>query len=180
MPFSRPTASSISWLSTRAPSSASTGTFQLANYNPASQATVWQYGETQDTAQSQTANGNSALADFTTNLNVSGSTFSYSFPAYSMTVLVLSKASAGSGPVITQPAAASPNPVTGKTTVLSVTATDPLGTSGLTYTWTTTGTPPAAGQLQRQWYQRGPEHDGHVFGGGFVHVSGHRDRPERV
>jgi hypothetical protein len=61
-----------------------------------------------------------------------------------MTVLVLSKASSGSGPVITQPASATPSPVTGKTTVLTVTATDPSGTSGLIYNWTTTGTPPAA------------------------------------
>jgi hypothetical protein len=41
------------------------------------------------------------------------------------------------------PAAASPNPVTGKTTSLSVSALDLLGTGTLTYTWSTTGTPPA-------------------------------------
>ena len=62
---------------------------------------------------------------------MSGSTFSYSFPAYSMTVLVLGKASTGtSGPTITQAAAATPSPVTGKTTVLSVSATDPSGDIG--------------------------------------------------
>ncbi len=76
--------------------SALTGQFQLANYSPGTQATVWQYGEAQDTAQSESTTGASALANFTTNLTVSGSTFSYSFPAYSMTVLVLGKASSGS------------------------------------------------------------------------------------
>lgn len=124
--------------------SALTGNFQLANYQPSSSATVWQYGEAQDTAQSETSNGASSLANFTTNLSVSGSTFSYSFPAYSMTVLVLGKASSGtSGPTITKAAAATPNPVTGKTTALSVSASDPAGASSLTYTWATTGTPPA-------------------------------------
>jgi alpha-L-arabinofuranosidase len=124
--------------------SALTGNFELANYQPASSATVWQYGEAQDTAQSQTSNGASALANFTTHLSVSGSTFSYSFPAYSMTVLVLGKASSGaSGPTITKTAAATPNPVTGTTTALSVSASDSAGAASLTYTWATTGTPPA-------------------------------------
>jgi hypothetical protein len=129
----------------KSPTSALTGNFQLANYQPASSATVWQYGEAQDTAQSQSSTGASALANFTTNLSVSGSTFSYSFPAYSMTVLVLGKASSGtSGPAITKAASATPNPVTGTATALSVSATDPAGASSLTYTWATTGTPPAA------------------------------------
>jgi alpha-L-arabinofuranosidase len=122
-----------------------TGAFQLANFNPATQATVWQYGEAQDTAQSQTTTGLSALANSTANLTVNGSTFSYSFPAYSMTVLDLGRASSGTaGPTITKAASALPSPVTGKTTVLSVTANDPSGSSALKYTWATTGTPPAA------------------------------------
>jgi alpha-L-arabinofuranosidase len=125
--------------------SALTGAFQLANFDPAAQATVWQYGEAQDTAQSETTTGASALANFTANLTVNGSTFSYSFPAYSMTVLDLGRAPSGTaGPTITKAASASPSPVTGKTTVLSVTATDPSGNAGLIYTWATTGTPPAA------------------------------------
>jgi alpha-L-arabinofuranosidase len=125
-------------------SSAITGAFQLANFAPAAQATVWQYGEAQDTAQSETTNGASALANFTADLTVSGSTFSYSFPAYSMTVLDLGRAASGTaGPTITKAATAAPSPVTGMTTVLSVTATDPSGNAGLTYTWLATGTPPA-------------------------------------
>jgi len=46
-------------------------------------------------------------------------------------------------PTVVTPAAASPNPVTGTTTALSVLGADDGGESGLTYTWTTTGTPPA-------------------------------------
>jgi hypothetical protein len=47
-------------------------------------------------------------------------------------------------PTIATAAAASPSPVTGTTTGLSVLGADPSGESTLTYTWTTTGTPPAA------------------------------------
>jgi hypothetical protein len=120
-----------------------TGQFQIAGFQPAAGAQVWQYGEAQDTAQSQTTDGHSALANFTTTLNLSGSSFSDSFPAYSMTVLDLSPRLVNSGPRITLAASATPNPVIGPTTTLSVSAADPGGASGLTYTWTTTGTPPA-------------------------------------
>ena len=138
--------------------------FQIADYQPASQqATVWQYGEAQDSAQSQTTNGASALANFTADLTVNGSTFSDTFPAYSMTVLDLSNASLGnSGPTISHAATAAPSPVTQKTTVLSVTATDPSGTSGLTYTGDhrhATG----RRQLQRQRHQRRPERHRHLL-----------------
>jgi aryl-phospho-beta-D-glucosidase BglC (GH1 family) len=46
-------------------------------------------------------------------------------------------------PTVATPAAASPSPVTGKTVNLSVLGTDAAGASSLTYTWATTGTPPA-------------------------------------
>jgi hypothetical protein len=121
-----------------------TGHFQLTGFTPPTLAQAWQYGEAQDTAQSQTTDGHSGLASFTAGLNVSGSTFSDSFPAYSMTVLDLGKVvSVVSGPSITQAAAASPSPVEGKSTVLSVSATDLAGASSLTYTWTTVGSSPA-------------------------------------
>ncbi len=45
------------------------------------------------------------------------------------------------GPTITAPASATPNPVFGKTTQLSVSATDAGGASNLTYTWSTTSLP---------------------------------------
>jgi autotransporter-associated beta strand protein len=48
-------------------------------------------------------------------------------------------------PTVVSAAAASPSPVTAISTTLSVLGTDQsLGESALTYTWTTTGTPPAA------------------------------------
>jgi len=50
----------------------------------------------------------------------------------------------GGGPTIATAASASPNPVTGTTTALSVLGADALGESSLTYAWSTTGTPPAA------------------------------------
>ena len=46
-------------------------------------------------------------------------------------------------PTIATPAAASPSPVTGSTTALSVLGADDNGEANLTYTWATTGTPPA-------------------------------------
>ena len=47
-------------------------------------------------------------------------------------------------PTVATPAAASPGLVTGTTTALSVLGNDDAGASALTYTWSTTGTPPAA------------------------------------
>src|SRR5207253_405330 len=46
-------------------------------------------------------------------------------------------------PTVATPAAASPNPVTGTTTNLSVLGADDGGEANLTYTWATIGTPPA-------------------------------------
>jgi hypothetical protein len=73
----------------KSPGNDLTGQFQIAGFQPAGQAQLWQYGKTQDTAQSQTADGHSALASFTDTLVLGGSGFSYTFPAYSMTVLDL-------------------------------------------------------------------------------------------
>ena len=47
-------------------------------------------------------------------------------------------------PTVATAAIASPNPVTGKTTLLSVLGADDGGEANLTYTWATTGTPPSA------------------------------------
>jgi hypothetical protein len=47
-------------------------------------------------------------------------------------------------PTVATPASASPNPVAGATVSLSVQGADDAGSAALTYTWTTTGTPPAA------------------------------------
>ena len=47
-------------------------------------------------------------------------------------------------PTVATAASASPSPVTGTTCNLSVLGADVSGESNLTYTWATTGTPPAA------------------------------------
>ena len=76
-------------------SDALTEQFQIAGFQPQAKAEVWQYGEAQDTAQSQSSTGQSALANSTTTLSLNGSNFSYTFPAYSMTVLQLSNSTGG-------------------------------------------------------------------------------------
>lgn len=69
--------------------------FNITGFSPAPQATAWQYGKPQDTAQSQTSDGHASLASFTQTLGMNGSGFSFVAPAYSMTVLDLSPAVAG-------------------------------------------------------------------------------------
>ena len=109
------------------------------------QANVWQYGEAQDTAQSQTTTGASALANFTASLTVNGSTFSYSFPAYSMTVLDLGKAHRRDGGADDhQGRRRGAEPGHGQDDGAFGLGDDPAGNAGLSYTWATTGTPPAA------------------------------------
>ena len=66
--------------------------FNLTGFQPGGSAQVWQYGKAQDTAQSQTTDGSSALANFNTTLSLNGNNFSYTFPAYSMTVLDVGRA----------------------------------------------------------------------------------------
>ena len=48
------------------------------------------------------------------------------------------------GPTISSPAASTPTPVTGNTSLLSVLGDDDAGEANLTYTWAPSGTPPAA------------------------------------
>jgi hypothetical protein len=70
-----------------------TGDFTLTGFAPKPRAVVWQYGEAEDNAQSQTTDGHSSLASFGARLGTTGSSnFAYAFPAYSMTVLDLSPA----------------------------------------------------------------------------------------
>jgi hypothetical protein len=63
--------------------------FTLQGFTPNGDAQVWQYGEAQDFAQSQTTDGSAALGYSTTTVALSGSSFNYTFPAYSMTVVDL-------------------------------------------------------------------------------------------
>jgi hypothetical protein len=108
--------------------------FSLPGFNASGQAEVWQYGEVQDYAQSQSPTGASSLANLMTNLTFTGSNFSYVFPAYSMTVIDLTPT-----PIVMTAAAASPNPVTGTSTALSALGSENGSSSGLNYTWSATG-----------------------------------------
>jgi hypothetical protein len=121
----------------KSPSGPITGQFSLSGFQASTAAQIWQYGEAQDTAQSESSTGSSALASFAATLTGSGSSLSYAFPAYSMSVVELSPATntINSGPTITIPVTARENPVTGTTDTLSVSATDPAGASSLSYTW---------------------------------------------
>ncbi len=104
--------------------------FSLPGFNASGQAQVWQYGEKEDYAQSQSPTGAAALTNFTTNLSFTGSNFSYAFPAYSMTVIDLTPT-----PVVVNAAAADSNPVSGISTDLSALGSENGNSSGLTYTW---------------------------------------------
>jgi hypothetical protein len=59
------------------------------------------------------------------------------------TASVTVTAAANAPPTVATPAVASPNPVAGTTTTLSVLGADDGGEAALTYTWAATGTPPA-------------------------------------
>jgi hypothetical protein len=80
--------------------------FTLQGFTPNGHAQVWQYGEAQDYAQSQTTDGSAALADLTTTLTLNGSSFNYTFPAYSMTVLDLTPSMAATHFTVSAPASA--------------------------------------------------------------------------
>ena len=58
--------------------------------------------------------------------------------------MVVANNAVNQAPTVATVASATPNPVTGTTTNLSVLGADDAGGSNLTYTWATTGTPPAA------------------------------------
>jgi alpha-L-arabinofuranosidase len=76
----------------KSPTSSKTGNFQVTGFAPDLNATVWQYGEAEDTAQSQTTDGSASLSNFTVTLDGTANAFSATFPRYSMTVLDLAPA----------------------------------------------------------------------------------------
>jgi hypothetical protein len=71
------------------PAAAITSQFNVTGFVPPASAQVWQYGKAQDTAQSQSSSGSASLTQTSTTLTLNGTEFSYTFPAYSMTVLDL-------------------------------------------------------------------------------------------
>lgn len=73
--------------------------FTIQGFQPSGQAQVWQYSEVQDYAQSKSKTGSASLANSSVTLTLNGSNFSYSFPAYSMTVIDLSPTTPSAPPV---------------------------------------------------------------------------------
>ncbi len=110
-------------------------TFNLNGFLPSGQSTIYQYGVPEDDAQANNAPAYMAAISNPTPPTISGGSFTYAIPDYTMMVFDLAPAP----PMVTRAAAASPNPVTNTTAQLSVQASDPLT---MTYTWSATG--PAA------------------------------------
>jgi PKD domain len=110
--------------------------FSVQGFTPSGDAQVWQYGEAQDYAQSQNKNGSAALAHFKTTVALSGSSFNYTFPAYSMTVLDLTPATVATT-TLTGPSDGY-HGVDGQTRTFTTRATDSLDyaqQAGFTYTF---------------------------------------------
>ena len=82
------------------------------------------------------------LREFTTTANASGQIV-IAFTNVTSTATIGGIEIVNQPPSIAAAAAAVPNPVAGTTTSLSVLGNDDGGEGNLTYTWTTTGTPPA-------------------------------------
>jgi hypothetical protein len=118
-----------------------TETFNVPGFLPSGQAEIWQYGETQDTAQSQSKTGASALANSSTNFTITNTggtaSFSDTFPQYSMTVIQLTPDTA---PIVNV-AATGTLTVPGTGVALAVGATGGTGASTLIYTWSTLSSP---------------------------------------
>src|ERR1019366_8805167 len=109
--------------------------FNINGFSPAGNATIWQYGVAEDDAEDVAGNGQGSLTHLTNvNLGITGGLFSYPLPDYSMTLFDLSPE-----PVIVNAANAAPNPVTNKTTNLTVSAQEGGTSTGLTFTWVATG-----------------------------------------
>ena len=120
------------------PAASLTEQFNLTGFQPAGTAQVWQYGETQDTAQSLPGSGGaSALSESSTTMSLSGENFSYTFPAYSMTVLDLAQR-----PTSITVALAANNLATTGSEQFSAVARDPSGNplgNQPAFTWSVVG-----------------------------------------
>jgi alpha-L-arabinofuranosidase len=77
-----------------------------------------------------------AIVPETSTLTGLGTSFTDTFPGFSITILQFT---ADSAPTVATAAAATPNPVTGRTTNLSVLGADTAGEGTLTYTWSAKG-----------------------------------------
>ncbi len=112
--------------------------FNLSGFTASGQAEIWEYGVAQDDAQANSSNHAASIDNFNTTLSISGDSFSYAVPDYTMMVISLTPES---GPTVAQAAAADPNPVTGTTTALSALGSENGSGAGLNYTWSATSVP---------------------------------------
>ena len=112
--------------------------FDLSGFTASGQAQIWEYGVAEDDAQANSATNLASLTNFNTALSISGDSFSYAVPDYTMMVISLTPQT---GPTVTQAAAADPNPVTGTTTNLTAAGSENGSGAGLNYTWSATSVP---------------------------------------
>jgi autotransporter-associated beta strand protein len=101
---------------------------QFSGYYSTNGTTWVQVGTTQNVTL-----GGSGLAGLAVTSHASGTS----------TTAAIDSVSAIAAPTVATPAAATPSPATGATTALSVLGADATGEANLTYTWATTGSPPA-------------------------------------
>jgi hypothetical protein len=114
--------------------------FNITGYNANNTATLWQYGPTQDDAQDNATNDATSLMNSSISLGITGGSFSFALPDYSMSVFILTPS--GTTPLtVTQAAAANPSTITGTTTTLTALGSENGSGSGLNYTWTATSVP---------------------------------------
>ena len=85
-------------------------------------------------------------------------------------------------PTVATPATATPSPVTGTTTVLSVLGADDGGEANLTYTWAATAFPAGddGSDIQRQRHERHQECHSHLQSSRRLHVCGDDHRRHRA
>ena len=110
-----------------------TGNIAISGFTPTGTATVYSYGKTQDN-NAQSGSGSPDIAQ--TSIGNAGTSFSYSFPSYSVTVLVLSP----SGGTVANPTF---SPGAG-TYASTQNVTISTATSGATIRYTTDGTIPTS------------------------------------
>lgn len=111
---------------------ATTAAMNLHNVAPGASAAVYQLTGASATPVSA---GTLSIAD--------PANVSYTMPAYSVSTIRVNLA-VNQPPTIATTASASPNPVTGTTTILSVLGADNGGEANLTYTWSATAKPTGA------------------------------------
>ena len=161
----------------KSPSGPITGQFAVADFQPAAQAQVLQYGEAQDTAQSESSDGQSALASFTAALSLSGSSFSLCF---SRVLDERPRAEPGRDRSHDHPPSRRGAESGHRHHDSPVGLGRRPGRGGLADLHLVHDFRLACRRcLQRQRHQRRPGHDSHLQPGGHLHLPGHRDRPQR-